>query len=141
MFCTVAFEVRYLHGEEQCFTMTEPLDADLLNDLRGLGKPPTCDVDDADYQECRFIVRVHMSSVSSISQALTRLMQSSYAPDTQNRQYALMQKIMIPVKPWCDQIRHRSFPITTCIRVHMQTVQLFEPHCCNDVIIPTICGA
>ena len=27
---------------------------------------------------------------------------SRYAPDTQNRQYALVQKIMMPAKPWCD---------------------------------------
>ena len=27
---------------------------------------------------------------------------SRYAPDTQNRQYALMQKIMMLAKPWCD---------------------------------------
>ena len=31
-----------------------------------------------------------------------RLIHSRCAPDTQNRQYALMQKIMMPVKPWCD---------------------------------------
>ena len=31
-----------------------------------------------------------------------RLIHSRYAPDTQNRQYALMQKIMMPAKPWCD---------------------------------------
>ena len=31
-----------------------------------------------------------------------RLIHSPYAPDTQNRQYALMQKIMMPVKPLCD---------------------------------------
>ena len=31
-----------------------------------------------------------------------RLIYSRYAPDTQNRQYALMQKIMMPAKPWCD---------------------------------------
>ena len=31
-----------------------------------------------------------------------RLVHSRYAPDTQNRQYALMQKIMIPTKLWCD---------------------------------------
>ncbi len=30
-----------------------------------------------------------------------RLTHSRYAPDTQNRQYALMQKIMVPVKRWC----------------------------------------
>ena len=31
-----------------------------------------------------------------------RLIHSRYAPDTQNRQCALMQKIMMPAKPWCD---------------------------------------
>ena len=31
-----------------------------------------------------------------------RLIHSRCAPDTQNRQFALMQKIMMPVKPWCD---------------------------------------
>ena len=31
-----------------------------------------------------------------------RLIHNRYAPDTQNRQYALMQKIMLPVKLWCD---------------------------------------
>ena len=31
-----------------------------------------------------------------------RLIHSRYAPDTQNRQYALKQKIMMPAKPWCD---------------------------------------
>ena len=30
-----------------------------------------------------------------------RLTHSRYAPDTQNRQYALMQKIMMLAKPWC----------------------------------------
>ena len=30
-----------------------------------------------------------------------RLIHSRYAPDTQNRQYALMQKIMMPAKLWC----------------------------------------
>ena len=32
-----------------------------------------------------------------------RLVHSKYAPGTQHRQYVLMQKIMKPVKPWCDQ--------------------------------------
>ena len=32
-----------------------------------------------------------------------RLIHSRYAPDTQNRQYALMQKIMMPAKLWCDR--------------------------------------
>ena len=31
-----------------------------------------------------------------------RLIHNRHAPDTQNRQYALMQKIMMPVKPWCE---------------------------------------
>ena len=31
-----------------------------------------------------------------------RLIHGRYAPDTQSRQYALMQKIMIPAKLWCD---------------------------------------
>ena len=31
-----------------------------------------------------------------------RLVHSRYAPDTQNRLYALMQKIMVPAKLWCD---------------------------------------
>ena len=31
-----------------------------------------------------------------------RLIHCRYAPDNQNRQYALMQKIMTSAKPWCD---------------------------------------
>ena len=31
-----------------------------------------------------------------------RLIRNRYAPDTQNRQYALMQKIMMLAKRWCD---------------------------------------
>ena len=31
-----------------------------------------------------------------------RLIHSRYAPDTQNRQYGLMQKMMTPAKLWCD---------------------------------------
>ena len=34
--------------------------------------------------------------------AAWRLTDSRYAPDTQNRRYTLMQKIMMPEKPWCD---------------------------------------
>ena len=139
--------------------MVEPLDADLLKDLRGLGKPLTFDGNDAEYQGFRFTFRIHMSLVSSASQTLMdkceaepnpmsltpvralgepslkcsiqmcyslalitkgsartfvryveesdgaeawRLIHNRYAPDTQNRQYALMQKIMMPAKLWCD---------------------------------------
>ena len=31
-----------------------------------------------------------------------RLIHSRYASDTQHRQHALMQKIMMPAKHWCD---------------------------------------
>ena len=34
--------------------MTEPLDAELLKDLRGMGKPPTFDGNDAEYQDFLF---------------------------------------------------------------------------------------
>ena len=46
--------------------MTEPLDAELLKDLRGLGKPPSFDGDDAQCQDFSF--RIHMSLVSTVSQ-------------------------------------------------------------------------
>ena len=139
--------------------MTELLDAELLKDLRGLGKPPSFDGNDAEYQGLRFSVRIHMSLVSTVSHSLMdkceverhpisltavkalgeahlkcciqmyywlalitkgsvrtlvrsveesngaeawRLIQNRFAPDTQNRQYALMQKIMMPSKLWRD---------------------------------------
>ena len=41
--------------------MTEPLDADLLKDLRGLGKPSSFDGNDTDGQDFRFSFRIHMS--------------------------------------------------------------------------------
>ena len=135
---------------------TESLDAGLLKDLRGLGKPLSFDGNDAKYKDFRFSFRIHISSVSRelmdrceierkpISLAAVRalgeahlnccmqmyyalafitkgsvrtliwsveetngaeawrLIHSRYAPDTQNRQNALMQKIMMPEKPWCD---------------------------------------
>ena len=134
----------------------EFLDAELLKDVRGLGKPPSSGGNDAECQVFRFSFRIHMSLVSSVSHetmnrceiernpismadvralgdvhfkccmqmyyALAkgsvrtlirsveetngaeawRLIHSRYAPGTQNRQYALMQKIMTPAKPWCD---------------------------------------
>ena len=46
------------------------MDADLLKDLRGLGKPPTFDEIDAEYQNFPFSFRIHMSLVSSVSQKL-----------------------------------------------------------------------
>ena len=53
-----------------CFTMTEPLDAGLLKNLRGLGKPPSFDGNDAQNQDFRFSIRVPMSLVSTVSQQL-----------------------------------------------------------------------
>ena len=134
--------------------------AELLKDLRGLGKPPSFDGNDAEYQDFRFSFRTHTSLVSSVShelmdrceierspisltavralgeahlkccmqmyyalalitrgilQTLTRSVEEtnggeawrlSYTVDTRqtlkNPQYALMQKIMMPAKPWCD---------------------------------------
>ena len=51
--------------------MTEPLDAELLKDLRDLGKPPAFDGNDAEYHDFRFSFRIHMSLVSTVSQPLT----------------------------------------------------------------------
>ena len=138
--------------------MAETLDTDLLKDLRGMGKPPSFDGNDSEYQDFRFSFRIHMSLVSPVSHTLMdkcdvernpispnssesasrctcemlrtdvlftgldkerqcpnshpirqdmsqtrwRLIHSRYAPDTQNRQYALMQKIMMPAKLLCD---------------------------------------
>ena len=139
--------------------MVEPLDAELLKDLRGLGKPPSFHGHDAESQDFRFSFRIHMSLVSPVSHELMdkceiernpislaavralgeahlkccmqmyyawalitrgsartlirsveetngakawRLIHSRHAPDTQNRQYALMQKITVLAKPWCD---------------------------------------
>ena len=50
--------------------MTEPLDADLVKDLRGLGKPPTFDGNDTDCQDFRFVFRINMSFVSAVSRQL-----------------------------------------------------------------------
>ena len=139
--------------------MAELLDAELLKDLRGLGKPPSFDGNDSEYQDFRFSFRIHMILVSTVSQPLMdkcevernaislaavkllgdahlkccihlyhllalimkgsvrtlvrpveesnaveawRLIHSRCAPDTQNRQYALTQKIVMLAKPWCD---------------------------------------
>ena len=139
--------------------MVESLDAELLKDLRGLGKPPSFDGDDAEYQDFPFSFRIHMSLVTpvlhtsmdkceiernpisltavkalgeaslqcciqryyslalitkgtvrtlirsvkeSIGAEAWRLIHSRYAAGTKNRQFALMQKIMMPSKLWCD---------------------------------------
>ena len=50
--------------------MTEPLDAELLKDLRGLGKPPSFDGTNGEYQDLRFSFRIHMSLVSPVSHTL-----------------------------------------------------------------------
>ena len=42
------------------------------------------------------------SVVESNGAEAWRLIHSRYAPDTQNRKYALMQKIMMPANLWCD---------------------------------------
>ena len=50
--------------------MAQPLDVELLKDLRGLGKPPSFDGSDAEYQDFRFSFRIHMSFVSAVSHTL-----------------------------------------------------------------------
>ena len=50
--------------------MAEPLDAELLKDLRGLGKPPSFDGNGAEDQDFRFSFRIHMSLVSAVSHTL-----------------------------------------------------------------------
>ena len=50
--------------------MTEPLDAELLKDLRSLGKPPSFDGSDSDFEDFRFSFRIHMSLVSAVSHTL-----------------------------------------------------------------------
>ena len=49
---------------------TESLHAELLKDLRSLGKPPSFDGNDAEYQDFRFSFRIHMGLVSSVSHEL-----------------------------------------------------------------------
>ena len=50
--------------------MGEPLDTELLKDLKGLGKPPSFDGNDSEYQDFRFSFRIHMSLVSRVSHTL-----------------------------------------------------------------------
>ena len=45
----------------------ESLDAELLKDLRGLGKPPSFEGNDVENPDFRFSFRIHMSLVSSVS--------------------------------------------------------------------------
>ena len=47
--------------------MTEHLDAQLLKDLRGLRKPLSFDGNDAEYQDFRFSLRIHMPRQHSLS--------------------------------------------------------------------------
>ena len=50
--------------------MTEPLDAELLKDLRDLGKPPSFHGNDTEYHDFRFSFRIHVSLVCTVSQPL-----------------------------------------------------------------------
>ena len=51
-------------------TMAQPLDTELLKDLRSLGKPPSFDGNDSEYQYFRFSFRIHMSLVCLVSHTL-----------------------------------------------------------------------
>ena len=59
----------------------ESQDAELLKDLRGLGKPPSFDGNDAEYQDFRFSFRIHMSFVSSVSHELMDRLRSRAKSD------------------------------------------------------------
>ena len=48
-------------------TVTEAFGAELLKDLRGLGKPPSFDGNGAEHQDFRVSFRINMSFVSSLS--------------------------------------------------------------------------
>ena len=58
-----------IRGEARCFPMVEPVDADLLKDLGGMGKPPTFDEIDAEYQDFPSSSRIHISLVISVAKA------------------------------------------------------------------------
>ena len=62
--------------------MTEPLAAQLLKDLRGLGKPPSFDGNDTDYQEFRFSLRTHVSLASMVSHMLMDKCEAERTPIT-----------------------------------------------------------
>ena len=95
-----------------------------------------------------------------------RLMHSRYAPDAHNRPRALMQKIMMLAKLWCDHaeglepwerasgtaladaVKHTVmmnmapiFSGTTCSWVHTPTGPLFQQLCCNGVSLSRNLGA
>ena len=97
-------------------TMTEPLDAELLKDLRGLGKPPSFDGNDAEYQCGLSHVDgqvpnraksdlpgsseiAHLKCCIQMYYSLTLITKGSEERQTP---YALMQEIMTLTKLWCD---------------------------------------
>ena len=50
--------------------MAKPLNIKFLRDLRSLGEPPTFDGTDAEYQDFRLSIRIHMSLVSPVWQQM-----------------------------------------------------------------------
>ena len=56
-------------AEVQILT-AKPLDIELLKDLRSLGKPPTFDGTDAEYQNFRFSFPIQITLVGPVSQQL-----------------------------------------------------------------------
>ena len=90
--------------------MAELLDTELLKDLRGLGKPPSFDGNDSEYQDFRFSSRIHMSLVSPVSHTLVDKKRS--------------------------RVEISLTAVNCCSWERIPTVPLFEQPCCNDVIHP-----
>ena len=88
--------------------MTEPLDAELLKDLRGLSKPPSFEGNDAEYQDFRFSFRIHMSLVSTVSQQLMDRCEVERHPIS----LAAVQALCDPHLKCCIQMYYSSALIT-----------------------------
>ena len=83
-------------GEARCLPMVEQMDADLLKDLRGLGKPPTFDEIDAEYQDFPFSFRIHISLVSSVAKAdgqMRSRMESYYLSSNESAGRSIFQML------------------------------------------------
>ena len=81
----------------------ESLDAELLKDLRGLGKLLSFDGNDAEYQDFRFSFRIHMSLDSSVSHEMmkwTSMMEFMSTLKGQNLRATLESVFVIRKENW-----------------------------------------
>ena len=88
--------------------MTEPLDAELLKDLRGVGKARSFDGNDSDFEDFRLRFRIHMSLVSAVSHTLMDMCEVERIPITMAAVKALGEAHL----KCCIQMCH-SLPSTT----------------------------